>query len=187
MARRNRRKTFWIGASGLSELAAPGTALETLIEMDDIEDRTATLVRVVGTAFVRAARSDLTGSTTSFNTEGAEVGLGLMCVEGLNDFPGAIGAELTDERWMWTDKHEVHAVGHPNTYWKSNTNEAITEWFAVHSAPYPPVSRFDVRAMRKFEEPCILAGIFTWDNINGLAEMDTVHVKWNIRALFKAS
>lgn len=156
--------------------------------MDSIEDHEATLVRMVGTVIFSASRSQA-GGLTPFNTETVRFGWGLISVDDENGtFPNPMDATgLGDERWLYTTQREIHIVGHPTSYWNATLNLAETRWSPVHSAPYPLVIDFDVRAQRKFSEPTFVMAILRWDAASPLIDPDSIGCEIAGRALFKAT
>lgn len=184
--KRARRETFWLGIRDVHTIeTTPAAAAETLLGMDSIEDRTATLIRVVGTITFAAVRSDLSPDPAP-NTEGAELGFGLMCADG-----EAVAADpleaLSDERWIYTTRRQIHAIAHPYSFWNSQANAETIRYATIHAAPYPIAIDFDVRVARKFEEPCALLACYSWEDVGSLGSMASVTFQVTGRALFKAS
>ena len=198
MARRYRRKTFWRQAQGETitvEAASFGTP--QVEQLDGINsdaslslytrDAVPTLVAIVGTIIVTAARDTL-GTPSTPNTEAGVYGIGIQCVPNMGiDIAVDPLSELEDEMWLWTTAGRIDATSQAQVIWNTQTNAEVVRYATNHVAPYPHNIPVRSKAKRKFEDPCSLYIHFNWTTPGGLTPFEEATCRWYLRTLWKAS
>lgn len=181
MAARARRLTEWYGGEHIASLSA-GSGEASFLKSDEVPTP-ATLIRIIGSVIITGTRAAII-ETVSSTSEAGHARVGVMVEEtpvtaAAGSYDLSTATVMGDDRWMWVGQCRVDAPAIGYSYWNGSSQ---VDRYAITPDQRAMQIPIDIRAKRRWVDPCKLSLHWTWTAIG--TAFSTMGFRWQLRCLF---